>query len=122
MTFSTLKDAHLQELGFEPLSLYRSWDYPVGATEAAFVPITDMRYQHRLIARDGTRLYAYSWIHEPGYLLATMQHISSLEHIVAELDSDDVLLLRRHMEAFFSLHGGSALPGEVRNNSPRMLH
>jgi hypothetical protein len=120
MTFSTLKDAHLQELGFERLSLYRSWDYPVGATEAAFVPITDMRYRHRLVGRDGTRLYAYSWIHEPGYMLATMQHVSSLEHIVAELDSDDALLLRGHIEAFFMLHGGSIIPGEPKSTPPRM--
>jgi hypothetical protein len=120
MTFSTLKDAHLQELGFERLSLYRSWDYPVGAIEAAFVPITDMRYQHRLVGRDGTRLYAYSWIHEPGYMLATMQHVSSLEHIVAELDSDDVLLLRGHIEAFFMTHGGSTLPIEPLNSTARL--
>ncbi|QJX46854.1 hypothetical protein HMJ29_07830 [Hymenobacter taeanensis] len=110
MVFSTLKDSYLQKLGFVRLSLYRSWDYPVAAPEAEFAPVSDMRYQHRLVGRDGTRLYACSWIHEPGYMLTTAQHISSLTHVVAELDSDDVVVLQQHIEAFFMMHGGSTLP------------
>ncbi|TGD78035.1 hypothetical protein [Hymenobacter wooponensis] len=121
MTFSTLKDTYLQRLGFVRLSLYRSWDYPVAATEAGFTPTTDMRYQHQLVGRDGTRLYACSWIHEPGYMLTTAQHVSSLAHVVAELDSDDVVTLQRHIEAFFLLHGGSVLPNASEDRPQLML-
>jgi hypothetical protein len=121
MIFSPLKDAYLQKLGFVRLSLYRSWDYPVAATEAGFAPVTDMRYQHRLIGRDGTRLYACSWIHEPGYMLTTAQHISSLAHVVAELESDDVVVLQRHIEAFFLLHGGSVQPLDSEDKHQLML-
>jgi hypothetical protein len=121
MDFSTLKDTYLQKLGFVRLSLYRSWDYPVAATEASFVQSTDMRYQHRLVGRDGARLYACSWIHEPGYMLTSTQHISSLAHVVADLESDDAVLLQRHIDAFFQLHGGGMPPGESEGSRYLML-
>jgi hypothetical protein len=121
MTFSALKDTYLQKLGFVRLSLYRSWDYPVAAIEAEFTPTTDMRYQHQLIGRDGTRLYACSWIHEPGYMLTTAQHVSSFAHVVAELESDDAVALQQHIEAFFLLHGGSILPDDAQNKPQLML-
>ncbi|TGE09262.1 hypothetical protein [Hymenobacter fodinae] len=121
MNFSTLKDTYLRKLGFVRLSLYRSWDYPVAATEAEFSPATDMRYQHQLIGRDGTRLYVCSWIHEPGYMLTTAQHVSSLAHVVAELDSDDVVTLQNHIEAFFLLHGGGVHPNDPGSKHQLML-
>lgn len=110
MLSSDVKDAYLRQLGFVRLSLYRSWDYPVGLPEAAFIPITDVRYQHHLPAHDGTRLYAYAWVQEPGYLLSTARHISALEHIVAELEHDDLPDLQAQVDAFFRHHGGAARP------------
>ena len=106
MTSSDTKDAYLRELGFVRISLYRSWDYPVGSAEAAFIPVTDIRYLHQTVATDGTRLYAYSWVEEPGILLTTERHISALEHIVAELETNDFELLGRQIERFFQRHGG----------------
>lgn len=100
------KDAALCEMGFLRISLYRGWDYPMGNTEASFIPATDVRYLHQTVAIDGTRLYAYSWIDEPGFLLTTERHISALEHMVAELETDNIPLLKRQVEKFFLRHGG----------------
>ncbi|WP_139925022.1 hypothetical protein [Hymenobacter sp. DG01] len=110
MFSSTPKNRHLLQVGFVQLDLYRSWDYPVGHTEAAFIPVTDVRYQYHLPAQDGTQLYAYSWVQEPGYLLSTARHISAFEHIVAEIETDDLLSLQLQVERFFRQHGGIAAP------------
>ncbi|RSK37686.1 hypothetical protein [Hymenobacter metallilatus] len=106
MLCTATKDAYLCELGFTRISLYRSWDYPVGNGEAAFIPITDVRYLHQTVAADGTRLYAYAWVEEPGILLTTERHISALEHIVAELETDDFQVLSQQIDRFFQRHGG----------------
>ncbi|MBB4603397.1 hypothetical protein HNQ93_003923 [Hymenobacter luteus] len=113
MFSSTTKNRYLLQVGFVQLALYRSWDYPVGHTEAAFIPVTDVRYQYHLPAQDGTQLYAYSWVQEPGYLLSTARHISAFEHIVAEIENDDLLSLQLHVEQFFRQHGGVATPASA---------
>lgn len=109
------KDDQLQQLGFVRISLYRSWDYPVSSTEPSFIPASDVRYQFHLPAQDGTLLYAYSWVQQPGYLLSTERHISAFEHIVAESETDDLVGLQRQVDEFFRQHGGrgasAALPG-----------
>lgn len=106
MTTIDPKDVALRELGFVRISLYQGWDYPLGNNEASFIPATDIRYLHHTVAIDGTRLYAYSWIDEPGFMLTTERHISALEHMVAELETDDIALLSRQVEKFFRRHGG----------------
>ncbi|AHJ99895.1 hypothetical protein [Hymenobacter swuensis] len=106
MTTIDPKDVALRELGFVRISLYRGWDYPLGNNEASFIPATDIRYLHHTVAVDGTRLYAYSWISEPGFLLTTERHISALEHMVAELETDNIPLLKQQVEKFFLRHGG----------------
>ncbi|UOQ75461.1 hypothetical protein MUN84_12140 [Hymenobacter sp. 5516J-16] len=108
MLASDLKEAYLCQLGFVRLSLYWSWDYPMGALEASFIPATDVRYLHQSAASDGARLYAYSWVQEPGYLLSTERHLSAPDHIVAELETDDPIGLRLQVEEFFRQHGGRA--------------
>ncbi|WP_426489855.1 hypothetical protein [Hymenobacter sp. 102] len=106
MHTTTTKDAYLQELGFIRISLYQSWNCPVGNAEAAFLPASDIRYLHQTVAADGTRLYAYAWVEEPGLLLTTERHISALEHIVGELETDDFTQLGHLLEKFFQRHGG----------------
>ena len=106
MTTIDPKDVALRELGFVRISLYQGWDYPLGNNEVSFIPATDIRYLHHTVAIDGTRLYAYSWIDEPGFMLTTERHISALEHMVAELETDDIALLSRQVEKFFRRHGG----------------
>ncbi|MBT9392281.1 hypothetical protein KLP40_03815 [Hymenobacter sp. NST-14] len=102
------KDAYLRELGFDQVSRYSCWDYPLLQGEPAFVPPSDVRYLHPQPAADHTRLYAYAWVNEPGFLLATERHISALNHIVAELETDDFVPLRLEVETFFRRHGGPA--------------
>ncbi|OWP63500.1 hypothetical protein CDA63_08985 [Hymenobacter amundsenii] len=100
----SVKDANLRQLGFQPLASYASWDYPVEQHEPGFLPISDIRYLHSEPAADNTRLYAYAWVDGPGLLLATERHISTNQHIVAELETDDPLALRQVVEAFFRQH------------------
>ena len=100
------KDAYLRELGFSQVSLYSSWDYPLVPDEVGFVPPSDVRYLHQQPAANSTRLYAYAWVNEPGFLLATERHISALKHIVAELETDEFVPLRQEVETFFRQHGG----------------
>lgn len=106
MFSATNKDAVLLELGFARISLYRSWDYPIGNAEESFIPASDVRYLHQTVATDGTRLYACSWVEEPGLLLTTERHISALRQVVAELETNDLSLLAHFVELFFQRHGG----------------
>ena len=99
------KDAALRELGFQQVSPYSGWDYPLDQSEPGFVAASDIRYLHEQSAADNTRLYAYAWIDEPGFLLATERHISALKHIVAELETDDFTALSQEVERFFRQHG-----------------
>lgn len=108
MFSSDLKDAYLRQLGFVRLSLYRSWDYPVTSVEPSFIPASDVRYEHQFPASDGTRLYAYAWVQQPGYLLSTAQHLSALGQIVAELETNDLAGLQEQVNEFFQQHGGCA--------------
>lgn len=102
----THKDAALLALGFARISLYRSWDYPIGNAEESIVPASDVRYLHQTVATDGTRLYAYSWVEEPGLLLTTERHIYTMQQVVAELETNDLSLLEHFVELFFQRHGG----------------
>lgn len=104
------KDASLRAMGFIRISLYQGWDYPVGQNETGLQPATDIRYLYQIGAADGKRLYVYAWIEEPGFLLTTERHISALEHLVSELETDDLGLLQRQVERFFQRHGGRGLP------------
>ena len=104
-----MKDTYLHNLGFVPLVPSYSLFTSSRSGEGAYIPPTDVRYQHIYTAHDGATLFVYSWLHEPGYMLTTCENISSMSQIVAELDSDDPALLLQQIEAFFELHGGVAL-------------
>ncbi|MDU0372230.1 hypothetical protein ACFPAF_17635 [Hymenobacter endophyticus] len=106
MLSATNKDAALLKLGFTRISLYRSWDYPIGTAEETIIPASDVRYLHQTVATDGTRLYAYSWVEEPGLLLTTERHVSALQQVVAELETNDLSLLEYLVDTFFQQHGG----------------
>ncbi|MCA8833070.1 hypothetical protein [Hymenobacter pini] len=118
----TDKDTYLLDLGFIRISPYQSWNCPVDATEPSFIPASDIRYLHQTVAADGTRLYAYAWVEEPGLLLTTERHISALEHIVSELETNDFALLGQLLERFFQRHGGrGALVTSVVHRPQPML-
>ncbi|TGE14158.1 hypothetical protein [Hymenobacter elongatus] len=103
-----MKDTYLRTLGFVPLlpsySVYPTSRYG----EGAYIPPTDVRYRHAHAAQDGTTLFLYSWLYEPGYMLTTQENISSMADIVAELDSDDPAPVLAQVNAFFLRHGGMA--------------
>ncbi|TGE29420.1 hypothetical protein [Hymenobacter metallicola] len=104
-----MKDTYLHNLGFVPLVPSYSLYHSTRSGEGSYIPPTDVRYQHIYTAQDGTTLFIYSWLHEPGYMLTTRENIASMNDIVAELDSDDPATLLQYIDAFFALHGGVAL-------------
>ncbi|MCB2408108.1 hypothetical protein [Hymenobacter lucidus] len=104
-----MKDTYLHSLGFVPLTPSYSLYHTSRGGEEAYIPATDARYQHIYTAQDGTHLFVYSWLHEPGYMLTTCEKISSMADIVAELPSDDPTQLQQQIEVFFTLHGGVTL-------------
>ncbi|MCB2377894.1 hypothetical protein LGH70_09895 [Hymenobacter sp. BT635] len=105
-----MKDTYLHTLGFVPLVPSYSLYHSARSGQGAYIPPTDVRYQHLYTAQDGATLFVYSWLYEAGYMLTTRENIASMSDIVAELDSDDPVLLNQHIEAFFVLHGGVASP------------
>ena len=101
-----LKQTNLTQAGFAPLrtdppALFIALHQPV-----AYVPASEIRYEHSCQAQDGTRLYVYSWLDAPGYLLTTRPRITSLSHIITELDTDDPHALQGAVNDFFARHGG----------------
>ncbi|PJJ59392.1 hypothetical protein [Hymenobacter chitinivorans] len=104
-----MKDTYLHNLGFVPLVPSYSLFHSSRSGEGAYIPPTDVRYQHIYTAQDGATLFVYSWLHEPGYMLTTCENVSSMTQIVAELDSDDPSQLLHQIEVFFGQHGGVAL-------------
>jgi hypothetical protein len=123
MPTTTSKDLHLQELGFTRISSCQMWNYPVGSAEASFIPASDIRYLHQTVAVDGTRLYAYAWVEEPGLLLTTERHVTALEHIVEELETNDFPRLAHLLEKFFQQHGGRGplITSVVHRPQPALL-
>ncbi|TGE25268.1 hypothetical protein E5K00_08780 [Hymenobacter aquaticus] len=105
-----MKDTYLHNLGFVPLVPSYSLFHSARGGQGAYIPPTDVRYQHVYTAQDGATLFVYSWLYEPGYMLTTCENIASMNDIVAELDSDDPMLLNQQIENFFVQHGGVALP------------
>jgi hypothetical protein len=102
-----LKQTSLTEAGFAPLGAGQPVAYLAFNQPAAYIPASEIRYVHACQAQDGARLYVYSWLDAPGYLLTTQPHITSLSHIIAELDTDDPEALQVEVNAFFRRHGGA---------------
>ncbi|RYU79561.1 hypothetical protein [Hymenobacter persicinus] len=102
-----LKQTSLTEAGFAPLGASQPIAYVSFNQPAAYIPASEIRYVHACQAQDGARLYVYSWLDAPGYLLTTQPRITSLSHIFAELDTDDPQELQTAVDAFFHQHGGA---------------
>ncbi|GAA3953604.1 hypothetical protein [Hymenobacter algoricola] len=102
-----LKQTSLTAVGFAPLGTTGQPAYQASAQPAAYIPPSEIRYVHTCQAQDGTQLYVYSWLDAPGYLLSTHPHITSLSHIIAELDTDDVQALQAAVNDFFLRHAGA---------------
>jgi hypothetical protein len=108
--FSLLKQTSLSQAGFAPLSTSQPVSYVAFNQPAAYIPASEIRYVHACQAQDGARLYVYSWLDAPGYLLSTQPRITALGHIFAELDTDEPEALQAAVNAFFELHGGAYQP------------
>jgi|GEM_PF-4088346 len=102
-----LKQTNLTEAGFAPLGASQPIAYLSFNQPAAYIPASEIRYVHACQAQDGTHLYVYSWLDAPGYLLSTQPRITSLNHIIAELDTDEPEALQAAVNDFFLAHGGA---------------